>query len=79
MLILQSEREMAMAEKTVASPISPATRFETKKDSTPVVIKYGHARRGQITLDVFASEVDELASKGRKGARRGRRPKSEAA
>jgi len=31
LLILQFEREMAMAEKTVASPISPATRFETKR------------------------------------------------
>ena len=50
-----------------------------EKDSAQVVIKYGDARRGQVTLDVLASEVDDLASKGRKTARRGRRPKTEAA
>ena len=40
-----------------------------------VVIKYQDARRGQVVLDVNASEVDDLARKGRKQARRGRRPK----
>jgi hypothetical protein len=43
------------------------------------VIKYADARRGQLTLDVLASEVDDLASKGTKSARRGRKPKSEIA
>ena len=35
--------------------------------------------RGQVVLDVNASEVDDLAAKGRRGARRGRRPKTDAA
>jgi len=43
-----------------------------------LTIRYADARRGQVILDVNASEVDELASKGRKQARRGRRPKAEA-
>ena len=40
-----------------------------------VIIKYQDARRGQVVLDVNASEVDDLARKGTKQARRGRRPK----
>ena len=47
------------------------------KDAAKVTITYVDARRGQIVLDVNASEVDELASKGTRQARRGRRPKSE--
>lgn len=45
-------------------------------DGATVTIKYADARRGQVVLDVNASEVEELASKGTKQARRGRRPKS---
>jgi hypothetical protein len=47
------------------------------KDAAKVTITYADARRGQIVLDVNPSEVDELASKGTRQARRGRRPKSE--
>lgn len=45
-------------------------------DAATVTIKYSDARRGQVVLDVNASEVDDLASKGTKQARRGRRPKA---
>jgi hypothetical protein len=45
-------------------------------DAAQLLIKYADARRGQVVLDVLASEVDELASKGTKQARRGRRPKA---
>jgi hypothetical protein len=45
-------------------------------DAATVTIKYADARRGQVVLDVSASEVDDLAQKGTKQARRGRRPKS---
>jgi hypothetical protein len=45
-------------------------------DAATVTIRYSDARRGQIVLDVNASEVEDLASKGTKQARRGRRPKS---
>jgi hypothetical protein len=47
------------------------------KDAATVTIRYADARRGQVMLDVNASEVDDLAAKGRKQARRGRRPKAE--
>jgi hypothetical protein len=46
------------------------------RDAAQVVIKYADARRGQVVLDVNASEVEDLAAKGTKQARRGRKPKS---
>jgi hypothetical protein len=46
------------------------------KDAAQVVITYSDARRGRVMLDVNASEVDDLAKKGTKQARRGRRPGS---
>ena len=48
------------------------------KDAARVVITYADARRGQVVLDVNASEVDDLASKGQRQARRGRKPKAAA-
>jgi hypothetical protein len=44
-------------------------------NAAQVVIKYADARRGQVVLDVNADEVSDLAAKGTKQARRGRRPK----
>ena len=65
-----------MAKKTVV--VSDLTGREIdEKDSATVVIRYSDARRGQVVLDVNASEVAEMAAKGRKQARRGRRPKAE--
>jgi hypothetical protein len=49
-----------------------------EKDAARVVITYADARRGQIVLDVNANEVDNLANKGTRQARRGRRPKAAA-
>lgn len=46
------------------------------RDAAQVIIKYADARRGQVVLDVNASEVEDLASKGTKQARRGRKPKA---
>jgi hypothetical protein len=40
-----------------------------EKDAATVTIKYGDARRGQVVLDVNASEVPDLAAKGVKQAR----------
>jgi len=47
------------------------------KDAAKVTITYADARRGQVVLDVNASEVEEWASRGTRQARRGRRPKSD--
>ena len=49
-----------------------------EKDAAKVTITYSDARRGQVVLDVNAAEVDDLASKGMRQARRGRRPKATA-
>jgi hypothetical protein len=48
-----------------------------EKNAATVTIRYADARRGQVALDVNADEVDDLAAKGTKQARRGRRPKSD--
>lgn len=47
------------------------------QEAAKVTITYSDARRGQIVLDVRASEVEDLAGKGTRQARRGRKPKSQ--
>jgi hypothetical protein len=65
-----------MARKTIY--VSDLTGNEIdEKNAATVTIRYADARRGQVVLDVNAKEVDELASKGTKQARRGRRPKTD--
>lgn len=67
-----------MARKTVlVSDLSGSEIADGK--GAQLVIKYQDARRGQVVLDVNADEVEDLASKGQRQARRGRRPKSESA
>ena len=67
-----------MARKTVlVSDISGKEIDE--RNAAQVVINYSDARRGRIVLDVNANEVDDLAGKGQRQARRGRRPRSDAA
>jgi hypothetical protein len=48
-----------------------------EKNAAQVVIKYADARRGQVVLDVNADEVEDLAKKGQKQGRRGRRARTE--
>jgi len=48
-----------------------------ERNAATLTIRYADARRGQVVLDVNADEVDDLASKGAKQARRGRRPKTD--
>jgi len=64
-----------MARKTIY--VSDLSGEEIRdKDAAQVTIKYADARRGQVVLDVNADEVEDLARKGTKQARRGRRPKA---
>jgi len=42
-----------------------------------VVINYPDARKGRITLDVNADEVAEMAAKGKRGEKRGRKAASD--
>jgi hypothetical protein len=66
-----------MAKRTIF--VSDLTGKEIEeRNAAQVVIRYSDARRGQVVLDVNASEVDDLASKGQRQARRGRRPKAAA-
>jgi hypothetical protein len=66
-----------MARKTIF--VSDLTGKEIdEKNAATVTIRYADARRGQIVLDVNAHEVDDLAGKGTKQARRGRKPKAQA-
>ena len=45
-------------------------------EGATLTISYTDARRGVVRLDVNANEVADLARKGVKQARRGRKPKS---
>lgn len=64
-----------MARKTIL--VSDLTGKEIEDlEAATVTIRYADARRGQVVLDVNANEVTDLAAKGTKQARRGRRPKS---
>lgn len=64
-----------MARKTIIVSDISGREIEDR-DAAKVTITYADARRGMVVLDVNASEVDDLASKGTRQARRGRRPKS---
>ena len=64
-----------MARKTILVSDISGKEIDDK-DSAKVTITYSDARRGQIVLDVNASEVADLAAKGTQQKRRGRRPKS---
>ncbi len=67
-----------MARKTIFVSDLTGNPIEESNAAT-VTIRYTDARRGQVVLDVNADEVEDLARKGTKTARRGRRPKQEAA
>jgi hypothetical protein len=65
-----------MARKTIFISDLTGNPIDDKNAAT-VTIKYADARRGQVVLDVNANEVEDLATKGAKQARRGRRPKQD--
>jgi hypothetical protein len=50
-----------------------------ERDGARVTISYADARRGQVVLDVSATEIEDLAAKGARQARRGRKPKVQVA
>jgi hypothetical protein len=66
-------KETGVARKTIY--VSDLTgKAIDEKDAATLTIKYADARRGQVVLDVNTSEVEDLAAKGAKQARRGRKP-----
>jgi hypothetical protein len=65
-----------MAKKTIFVSDISGKQIPSQNDAATVTITFGDARKGSVRLDVLASEVADLASKGTKQARRGRPPKS---
>jgi hypothetical protein len=64
-----------MAKKTVFVSDLSGREIEDGKGAQ-ITIKFSDARKGTFVLDVTESEGEELGQKGRKQARRGRRPKA---
>jgi hypothetical protein len=64
-----------MARKTILVPDLSGREID-EKDAHKVTITYADARRGQVVLDVNASEVEDWARKATRQARRGRRPRT---
>lgn len=64
-----------MARKTIFVSDLTGREIDDKK-AAKVTITYSDARKGQVVLDVNEDEIADLAAKGQKQARRGRRPKS---
>lgn len=64
-----------MARKTVYVS-DPSGNAIGERNGAKLTIAYNDARRGTVVLDVNADEVEELARKGTKQARRGRKPKA---
>jgi hypothetical protein len=48
----------------------------TNGKGAQITIKFNDARKGTIVLDATDNEAEEIGRKGRRQARRGRRPKS---
>lgn len=67
-----------MARKTIMVSDLSGEGIDEGKGAT-VSIKFADVRKGTIVLDVTDGEAEEMGRKGRKQARRGRRPKTETA
>ena len=63
-----------MAKRTIYVSLLTGKPID-EKDAATLTIRYSDARKGQVVLDVNANEVADLAAKGIKQARRGRKPK----
>jgi len=65
-----------MARKTVV--VSDLSGKEIGEgNAATITIKFSDARKGVYVLDVTEQEGEDLGRKGRRQARRGRRPKSQ--
>jgi hypothetical protein len=64
-----------MARKTIHISDLSGTEVPEGRGAT-VSIKFADARKGTYVLDVTDEEAEEIGQKGRKQARRGRRPKA---
>jgi hypothetical protein len=64
-----------MAKKTIHISDLAGSEIADGRGAT-ISIKFADARKGTYVLDVTDEEAEELGQKGRKQARRGRRPKN---
>ena len=64
-----------MARRTIKVSDLSGSEIEEGKGAS-VSIRFDDARRGTIVLDVTADEAERMGEKGRRQARRGRRPKA---
>jgi hypothetical protein len=64
-----------MAKKTIHISDLSGKEVPEARGAT-ISIKFADARKGTYVLDVTEDEAEALGAKGRKQARRGRRPKS---
>lgn len=71
-----TEGGAGVARKTIIVSDLSGKEIEDR-DAAKVTITYTDARRGQVVLDVNASEVEDWARRGTRQARRGRKPKSD--
>jgi hypothetical protein len=76
-LALAASEEAGMAKRTIfVSDLSGNQINEGK--AARIAINFQDARKGTYVLDVTEGEAEELGKKGKKQARRGRRPKAAA-
>ena len=66
-----------MAKKTIHISDLSGKEVPEGKGAT-ITVRFEDARKGIYILDVTDAEAEELGQKGRKQARRGRRPKAAA-
>ena len=66
-----------MAKKTIHISDLSGNEVPEGKGAT-ITIRFADARKGIYLLDVTDDEAEELGQKGRKQARRGRKPKAAA-
>jgi hypothetical protein len=64
-----------MAKRTVLVSDISGKEIEEGKGAS-ITVKFADARKGVYVLDVTEAEAEDLGRKGRKQARRGRRPAS---
>ena len=77
MIPTSAKRREKLAKKTIH--ISDLSGKEVPDgNGATITIRFADARKGVYVLDVTDSEAEELGRKGRKQARRGRKPKAAA-
>lgn len=64
-----------MARKTIRVSDLSGEEIQEGKGAA-VSIKFNDARKGTIVLDVTDAEAEQMGARGRRQARRGRRPRS---